>query len=96
MADFGDAVRAGIRAARDEYTERRERPLGESYAAADRPVICLHCGGQRFTSRSAMLNSRVLTLIDLDWLDRSATALICTKCTEIRFFAEAPVAVPDR
>lgn len=93
MGKLGDALRAGWASARDDYAARRGRPPGTRYAAAGRGVACTHCGGARFVAREALLNSTVLTLASLDWLDRSATALTCVRCGAIRWFAAAPTAV---
>lgn len=90
MGKFGDALRAGLDAAREDYVARRERPDGRRFAAGERVVRCTHCDGERFDSREALLNTTVMSLLDLDWLDRSATVLICVRCAAMRWFATAP------
>jgi hypothetical protein len=90
VGDLSDALRAGITAATTEFRERAERPAGERFASAEHAITCPHCGGERFDAREALLNSTVLTALSLDWLDRSATALVCTTCTHIIWFASRP------
>jgi len=92
MRNFGDALRAGWQAARDDYTERRERPAGSRFTAGGVVVRCTHCGGERFDAREALLNTTIMTFLDMDWLDRSATVLVCVQCAAMRWFAAAPTA----
>ena len=94
MGNLSDAVRAGVDAAKADFRERASWPGGEQFVAAERPVRCPQCGGDRFDTREALLNSTALTAIGLDWLDRSATAMICTQCTHISFFAKRPARAP--
>jgi hypothetical protein len=94
MGNLSDAVRAGLEATKADLRARASRPGGDQFVAAERPVICPQCGGDRFDTREALLNSTVLTAVGLDWLDRSATAMICTRCTHITFFAKRPERAP--
>jgi hypothetical protein len=93
MSKLSDTVEYGVRVARAEPTAFPRRPVGEQFLVAGRPVTCAHCAGERFDARQALLNTALLTALQLDWLDRSATALVCTGCTQIVFFAERPEAV---
>ncbi|WP_242833119.1 hypothetical protein [Desulfosporosinus acidiphilus] len=36
------------------------------------------------------MNTAGATFLNLDWLNKSATILICTKCGYIQWFAESP------
>lgn len=60
----------------------------DSYVRAENPVICSHCGGQRFEKSTALLNSRGLTFLDLDWANAEADIFICKKCGHIEWFVE--------
>jgi len=51
---------------------------------------CIHCGHQHFETGEAQLNTAGLTFINLDWANRSASVLICKKCTFIMWFLEEP------
>ena len=52
---------------------------------------CPHCGGDNFDTGNALLNTTGLTLLGLDWANRSAYPLICTACAHINWFQK-----PDR
>ncbi len=64
--------------------------LPGQYAAAGKVVLCTHCGHDRFDSQSAVVNTRGLTFFGLDWLDKGATALACTRCGLVQWFRTAP------
>ena len=58
----------------------------DGYEFADRQVACAHCGGTAFDERSAQLNTMGLTVLDLDWANRSATVLVCKDCGHLEWF----------
>ena len=58
----------------------------ERFSVAGVSVKCPHCGGQSFEERSAMLNTPGLTFLGLDWANRSATLLVCTRCGHVSWF----------
>ena len=60
------------------------------YVVAGVPVRCPQCGGEDFGTGSAKLNTTGMTLLGLDWANRSAHLLICTKCSYISWFLEEP------
>ena len=51
-----------------------------AYHAAGKKITCTHCGNNRFTEQAVLLSTRGLTFFQLDWLNRGATALICSEC----------------
>lgn len=53
-------------------------------------VHCSHCGGEKFAHGTAMLNTRGMTFLKLDWADRSAKVLVCANCTHITWFLKSP------
>ena len=63
---------------------------GNEFSAAGTKIMCPHCGASRFTSRSAKLNTTMMTFFDLDWLNHSATVLVCQRCKKIQWFMEEP------
>lgn len=63
---------------------------GEAFAVAGRPVVCPHCGAGDFDEGRAMLNTLGLTLFGLDWANREAHLLICTRCSSIQWFLDEP------
>jgi hypothetical protein len=88
MARFFEALKAGVKG----FKEANE-PAG--YSVADKPVQCPHCGGSKFTPGSAMLNTRGLTAFGADWIDPSASILICAECGRIEWFAQKPTEIPN-
>ena len=69
--------------------ERKERERGKPFrSAAGLPVRCLHCGHDRFREGKALLNSRGLTFLDLEWLNDSAVTLECANCGFILWFTK--------
>ena len=59
------------------------------YGAAGEKVVCPHCGNERFSEQAVLLNTQCFTFFRLDWLNRNATALICSKCGLIQWFAKS-------
>ena len=60
------------------------------YTVAGKEVVCSHCGGTTFDDRVALLNTRGMTFLRLDWLNAGAYLLVCKKCSHIEWFLEAP------
>ena len=80
---FFDAVRSGFRGG-----GKAAEP--QAYLARGRKIVCPHCANDRFSRRKAMLNTRIATFFELDWVNRSSTVLVCSNCTMIQWFGEAP------
>jgi len=53
-------------------------------------IICPQCGNDRFELGSALLNTAGMTLMNLDWANRQASILTCSKCTHIQWFLQQP------
>ena len=51
-------------------------------------VSCSHCGGSSFTAKEILLNTWLLSLLRIDWLDSSANVLSCDKCGQLIWFAQ--------
>jgi len=47
---------------------------------------CPICGGEDFWHREAQLNTRVMTLFDLDWINPRGDCYICDNCRHILWF----------
>jgi predicted nucleic-acid-binding Zn-ribbon protein len=47
---------------------------------------CPVCSNDRFHSKRVMLNTTMLTFLDLDWANREAQCFICSDCTHISWF----------
>jgi hypothetical protein len=63
------------------------------YKIAGSVVCCSHCGGEHFDTGNALLNTRGLTFLGFDFVDRGANLLICTNCTHIEWFLDEPRAL---
>ena len=62
----------------------------------NRPVSCCHCGHDEFYYRETLLNTRGMTFLDLQWLNKAAQSYICAQCGYIMWFAEVPADAPGR
>ena len=51
-----------------------------------RPFRCQVCNHDLFLTRSAQLNTAGLTFLDLDWMNQSATCVICADCGYVHWF----------
>lgn len=61
-----------------------------AFTAAGKTIECPHCGGTSFTAKNVLLNSRGLTFFNLDWANKAATALTCTNCHRMEWYAVPP------
>ena len=60
----------------------------DEFQSGGRDIRCTQCGGKHFRKRKMLMNTRGLTYFNLDWLNKGATALICTQCKMVQLFAE--------
>jgi predicted nucleic-acid-binding Zn-ribbon protein len=58
------------------------------YEVVEKRVVCSHCGGTAFKAQEILLNTWLLSLLRIDWLDSSATVLSCDKCGCLIWFAQ--------
>jgi len=78
-----DALRRGLKAAGAAMQSRK-------YSLAGKPIRCHHCHGETFDSATALLNTAGMTLLNLDWANRSATTLVCQECGHVQWFLKTP------
>lgn len=88
MSRFFKAVKAGVRGALSLSGPSRFR-------AAGLPLTCQHCQTDTFRRRDAQLNTAGASAMDLDWLNRTGTALVCTNCGLIHWFIKDPERVEE-
>ncbi|MCF8012329.1 MAG: hypothetical protein K9L17_13580 [Clostridiales bacterium] len=69
--------------------------IGREYKANDIQIKCIHCKHTKFELGKALLNSRGLTFLDLDWLNESAKILICKRCGYIHWFSGEITEIKD-
>jgi predicted nucleic-acid-binding Zn-ribbon protein len=74
----------------DEFKRAYAGDDTQHYEVGGKRVQCPHCGGNNFDTGKALLNTTGLTLLGLDWANRSAYILICTACGHIDSFLQKP------
>ena len=57
----------------------------ELYLGARR-LDCLVCGGEQFDYREVLMNTKGMTLLDLDWANKTALGAICRTCGHVHTF----------
>jgi len=77
-----------IRKEGEEYSKQKEKEShGSKYISeAKLQIYCLHCKHEFFELGKALLNTRGMSFLDLDWLNENATTLICKHCGYIHWF----------
>ncbi len=58
------------------------------FAVVGKRVSCAHCQGSKFIAKEILLNTWLLSLLRIDWLDSSATVLSCERCGQQVWFAQ--------
>jgi hypothetical protein len=87
-------VRLIVRPSADE--PRLLQTADGGFTVVGKQVTCDHCGGAKFNAREILLNTWVLSLLRIDWLDSSATVLSCSTCGRITWFSQEKPAGPDQ
>lgn len=59
----------------------------EPFEVNDAPLACLVCAGGMFWSKRLLMNTRGLTYMGGDWLNRDALAVVCSRCAFVHWFA---------
>jgi hypothetical protein len=83
MKNLGRALKAGAKGFAKSFEPAR-------YQAGGFQIRCTHCKGELFQEQEALLNTTGASLVNLDWLNKSGTALICEGCGLIQWFAKKP------
>lgn len=83
MSNIGRALKAGVQGFKDAFAPAH-------YRAGGIQVCCTHCKGELFREKEALLNTTSATLLHVDWLDQSGTALVCENCGLIQWYAKKP------
>lgn len=55
----------------------------------DKTLQCHFCGHDHFYQREGKIQTTGLTLLDLDWLNKSATCVVCERCGFVHWFLPA-------
>jgi uncharacterized protein len=67
---------------------------GKSIEVKDKRLVCSHCLGNIFEERHAKLNTTLMTLFDMDWLNKTADVFVCSNCGHLEWFLN-PELEPD-
>lgn len=84
MGDFIDGLKRGKKAIQQAMDKRGE------FRAGGKQVVCPHCSNVLFEKGEAQLNTQGATFLGLDWLNKSASLLVCTNCGLIQWFIIQP------
>lgn len=78
-----------IRKQGEEYSRRQEEDTkGAPFtSAAGLQIYCAHCKHDHFEIGKALLNTRGMSYLGLDWLNAGARTLMCKRCGYIHWFA---------
>lgn len=75
------------------WRKEPEVPPTDRYAVADQPVACAQCGYEEFVLGEALLNTVGMTLVGLDWANRSAYTLMCAQCGKMDWYGIEPTVI---
>jgi len=56
------------------------------YKVSGAELVCSHCNYSGFECSSVQLNTALMTFLDLDWLNKSATVFGCQNCGKLAWF----------
>lgn len=60
------------------------------YKVNNTPILCPCCRNDIFDKDYRQLNSRGATFFGIDWANRNAAILVCTRCSYISWFMSDP------
>jgi predicted nucleic-acid-binding Zn-ribbon protein len=83
----------GMSRKRKIFDSTENEPGPHSFRVRGKNIICPHCGNKKFEMESKLLNTSGMTFFKLDWANRQATILTCTKCSNIQWFLKQPEVV---
>jgi hypothetical protein len=83
MKKLARALKAGVKGFADAFEPAR-------YRAGGLQVRCAHCKGELFREHEALLNTTATTFMNVDWLDKTGTALLCENCGLIQWYVRKP------
>jgi hypothetical protein len=71
--------------------QKTQSDFPNKYSVQGKKIICPHCGNDTFFLKpDILLNTRGLAFLELDWANKSASALICGNCSRIEWFFNLP------
>ena len=92
LGDNNGLIARGINLVNKEFKMKRKskKPNPGGYSLEGKPVLCPHCNGDQFIAGEAQLNTAFATLIELDWMNKTAAILSCASCGQIQWFRVQP------
>ncbi len=63
---------------------------GEHYEVAGSNIACPYCGGDLFEKSAVQIREAELASDELDWVDGTAYALVCSTCGHLELFLKEP------
>jgi uncharacterized protein with PIN domain len=82
MGFWKQAIRFAVAAVNDR---------GFEYEGGEKLICCSQCGNTRFQKSKAQLNTKQMTTLRLDFMDKSARTLRCRKCGQLYWFGRSPI-----
>jgi predicted nucleic-acid-binding Zn-ribbon protein len=61
----------------------------------DQPLACLVCGHDGFYPREVKLTTSGMSMMNLEWANKSGTGVICLRCGYVHTFLDAPLVWHD-
>lgn len=61
-------------------------PETERFEANGRDLTCRVCDHDRFYTRKGQLNTALMSLFKLDFLNKTATCAVCDRCGYVHWF----------
>jgi hypothetical protein len=80
-----ESIKAGLAAATKVFTS-----TSREYLINGRVLKCPVCEGGAFEHRRVLLSTTVAAMVNLDWTNANASAMICDECTHISWFYKEP------
>lgn len=85
-----------VHATKDYYGMARAGELvGYRYEAEGVTLTCPVCGCDVFDERRAVVVTRFLAFLRLEWLNRGAWILDCARCGHLSWFSKMPTRIDD-
>jgi len=83
-----EGIKRGLSAAAKVFTSKSRQ-----YRINNQQISCSCCGSREFEHRQVLLNTTAATLVNLDWANASASAMICDNCSHIDWFLKEPTRI---
>jgi predicted nucleic-acid-binding Zn-ribbon protein len=86
-----DPVRNLLKSIQKGAKQESQKWLGPfRYSLANKDFVCSHCGNNLFHKSLGQTNTRMATLMGLDFLDTQMTILTCSECGLLAWLNQKP------